>query len=934
MPITILPSGTVHTAVDLPICFQGSAIVVIPQEDARYLDLPPTDVNWSYNITNGTWVNQGSSFTPTTATSTSSVYGFQPFWISAVNWTFVTPAAPNRFYDAYWGILDDAGAFYGWHLYKNCGNQSTTACGGPNTDNSRWQAYIIVANVPVGFLYVNFKEGFRLRSDGTNLIWDYLTQGDCPGIPSGGWCTGIQRQPLPTTNLFRFNIQSSMAGNEVSFITTFKGTYQGNIPLTWSVPLGGTLTGTGNTRCFTSNLTGTYQVCGSSDFDDPVCVDVVVDDLYIHAIDFDCGSDCVFVDDIVTFESNGGEQGILSAVDENGFTVGTILGPLSWQAPDEPSTVTLTYTVGTHMATCELQVVDRFKLTNVVGDTIIGLGPGDVFQITDNYTPAGGTVVWENLGCNNVVSADGTITIPKVPADPCFGAMDCYIRGRVIHVPGATCTNLDNEYFVDIRILVDPIFPTPAYGGPTPTKWKPETPDFRVIVNQFEGGCSETYIRNKVPIYKWTVNYDGLMYDVKNPCPTESCCDDVLGFVGGFDPSFQTATRLDDFWNFVMGTSGYFTLVDLRTGQIWRKVRFEGAMTRDHINWRKTQSRTLTMIWNPCCEEAPAGGTCEHVSTITDGIPPTVPQNLHMGLLDLTAPSAPTSLVAVPLSLSSNTITWTASTDDVGVDHYILERATNALFTTGVVDINVGNVLTYNDTGLSSNTAYYYRAKALDGVGNVSGWSNSDDAITLSDIAPGFIADWAIEDLALSNNASIASWTDRVGARAATATGTTMPIYKTGITPTGSAVARFDGVDDWLVWNAAASGSFQHIFIVFAFRGADWIANGSPRANAVNVHGSIDDLAFTDDSLTWSGYPTGTAHRNGTATTSIYNNGTFAIYDFSKTTIATGFDRIIMSAYAGFWYAPLDICRIIIYPTALTGSDYTNTINALTALYL
>jgi lysophospholipase L1-like esterase len=63
----------------------------------------------------------------------------------------------------------------------------------------------------------------------------------------------------------------------------------------------------------------------------------------------------------------------------------------------------------------------------------------------------------------------------------------------------------------------------------------------------------------------------------------------------------------------------------------------------------------------------------------------------------------------------------------MSVDHYILRRATDAGFTTGVTDIDVGNVTSYDDddAALALGVNYYYKVEAVDNIANHSGFSSS-----------------------------------------------------------------------------------------------------------------------------------------------------------------------------------------------------------------
>ena len=94
-----------------------------------------------------------------------------------------------------------------------------------------------------------------------------------------------------------------------------------------------------------------------------------------------------------------------------------------------------------------------------------------------------------------------------------------------------------------------------------------------------------------------------------------------------------------------------------------------------------------------------------------------------------TVPSAPTANAATGISSTDFTANWSSST---GATSYRLDVATDAAFTnmvTGYNDLNVGNVTSYNVTGLACNTTYYYRVRACNSCG-CSGNSNTINLTT------------------------------------------------------------------------------------------------------------------------------------------------------------------------------------------------------------
>jgi chitodextrinase len=102
---------------------------------------------------------------------------------------------------------------------------------------------------------------------------------------------------------------------------------------------------------------------------------------------------------------------------------------------------------------------------------------------------------------------------------------------------------------------------------------------------------------------------------------------------------------------------------------------------------------------------------------------------------DTTAPSVPTGVSATAGSSSSITVSWSASTDNVGVAGYILYRCDGS-GCTQVAEIARTTALSYTNTDLAASTAYSYAVAAIDAAGNVSARSALVSATTLARNAP------------------------------------------------------------------------------------------------------------------------------------------------------------------------------------------------------
>ena len=97
-------------------------------------------------------------------------------------------------------------------------------------------------------------------------------------------------------------------------------------------------------------------------------------------------------------------------------------------------------------------------------------------------------------------------------------------------------------------------------------------------------------------------------------------------------------------------------------------------------------------------------------------------------LLDTTAPSVPAGLTSSGVSLMSFNVSWTASTDNVGVAGYEVYRNGTLLGTTANTN--------YSFTGLTPATTYQITLRAFDAAGNKSAASTALNVTTLTDTTP------------------------------------------------------------------------------------------------------------------------------------------------------------------------------------------------------
>lgn len=91
---------------------------------------------------------------------------------------------------------------------------------------------------------------------------------------------------------------------------------------------------------------------------------------------------------------------------------------------------------------------------------------------------------------------------------------------------------------------------------------------------------------------------------------------------------------------------------------------------------------------------------------------------------DTTPPSVPLNLTASGTTQTTTNLSWSASTDNVGVTGY-------DVYQNGTLKANVAGT-TYMVTGLTASTAYTFYVRAKDAAGNASAQSNTVNVTTLS----------------------------------------------------------------------------------------------------------------------------------------------------------------------------------------------------------
>src|SRR4029077_11840826 len=112
-------------------------------------------------------------------------------------------------------------------------------------------------------------------------------------------------------------------------------------------------------------------------------------------------------------------------------------------------------------------------------------------------------------------------------------------------------------------------------------------------------------------------------------------------------------------------------------------------------------------------------------------------------------------------------LSWNASTDNVGVTGYQVDRCQGAGCTNFTqIATTTGTGTTYKDNSVVASTSYSYRVRATDAAGNVSGNSNTASATTPTPDTTPPTAPTSLTATAASGSEVDLSWnasTDNVG---------------------------------------------------------------------------------------------------------------------------------------------------------------------------
>ncbi|HEV2342644.1 MAG TPA: fibronectin type III domain-containing protein [Actinocrinis sp.] len=201
---------------------------------------------------------------------------------------------------------------------------------------------------------------------------------------------------------------------------------------------------------------------------------------------------------------------------------------------------------------------------------------------------------------------------------------------------------------------------------------------------------------------------------------------------------------------------------------------------------------------------------------------------------DTSPPTAPSNLAVTGTSSNSVSLSWGASTDDVGVTAYDVYQGSTVVATvTGNPPATSATV-----TGLSPNTTYSFTVKARDAAGNVSQSSNTVGATTSGSTGGG--GSWAISLQAISPNPTHVGTVTNVTVdfkNTASTSANNVTLTVTLVNASGAAagsqswsgqnIASQQTLNETYSWNPPATGGYTVQATVTDSGGATLASNGN-----------------------------------------------------------------------------------------------------------
>jgi endonuclease I/chitodextrinase len=176
-------------------------------------------------------------------------------------------------------------------------------------------------------------------------------------------------------------------------------------------------------------------------------------------------------------------------------------------------------------------------------------------------------------------------------------------------------------------------------------------------------------------------------------------------------------------------------------------------------------------------------------------------QRVWNATADTQSPTAPTNLLANGTTQNTTNLSWTASTDNVGVTSYAIYQGTTL--------VGTSSATSYSVSGLSAGTSYSFSVRAKDAAGNISATSNTITVLTTANTAITYCASQGNSTVdekiakvtfgSISNTSSgTAGYENYTAIGTAANRGTT---YVITVTPSWTSAVYSEGYSVWIDYN-------------------------------------------------------------------------------------------------------------------------------------
>jgi chitodextrinase len=250
--------------------------------------------------------------------------------------------------------------------------------------------------------------------------------------------------------------------------------------------------------------------------------------------------------------------------------------------------------------------------------------------------------------------------------------------------------------------------------------------------------------------------------------------------------------------------------------------------------------------------------------------------SVNGGSTDTAPPAAPANLTATATGPTAVSLSWQASTDNVGVTGYAISRGSAVIATVS------GSTTSYADSGLTPGTAYAYTVTASDAAGNVSPPSAPASATTQADTTPPTAPGTPVATSVASSQVGL-SWTastDNVG------------VVGYRVIRNGSVLASVAGTT---YTDTTVSPSTAYAYQIVAYDAAGNTTASGTLSVATPVAGALFSDGFeTGDLSQW------TTNSGLTAETAHAHTGAFGAEQTSTGT-ATFASKTLPGSYTQLW---------------------------------